>query len=110
LAGFRPPELLEASDKMADIQATITKLQSSTLKLDQVLEILKQSIRMVGAVNNNIAKLCRFFDAMATLITVMVTQQVRSRCSRSSRTPTRTSSAARTGSSGRSAGRIARSR
>jgi hypothetical protein len=61
---------------MGDIQATITKLQSSTLKLDQVLEILKESINMVGAVKNNTAKLCTFFGAMATLITVMVTQQV----------------------------------
>jgi hypothetical protein len=68
--------VIESRTKMADIQATITKLQSSTLKLDQVLEILGQSIKMVGAVKNNIAKLCRFFDAMATLITVMVTQQV----------------------------------
>jgi hypothetical protein len=68
--------LIESRTKMADIQAAITKLQSSTLKLYQVLEILKESINMAGAVKNNIAKPCTFFGAMATLITVTVTQQV----------------------------------
>ncbi|KAK4118297.1 hypothetical protein N657DRAFT_685322 [Parathielavia appendiculata] len=68
--------LIESRTKMADIQANLSKFQSSSLHLKAVLEILKESVRLVATMKKHIAKLCYFFDAMARLIKVMVEQLV----------------------------------